>query len=190
MPYYALLMSLVIPSPLATQAYMYMNFVCSEAYHTPQQAVLTRMWVKLLNDYLNPLAYPAELAGLNYSLSNSMSGFLLVVYGYNHKLKVLLEKVLEHILAFHVKEDRFLVRDRLIPCSLTPCPLMDPTLLVAMTEVAAAVMAVTGVQGAADSRVRQHEVRAAIPEGNVPDQHRLRGPAVARGRVPGRDRVP
>ena len=52
-----------------------------QAYTSPEAAVLTRLYVKLLNDYLNETAYDAELAGLSYGLSNTQSGFLLSFYG-------------------------------------------------------------------------------------------------------------
>jgi secreted Zn-dependent insulinase-like peptidase len=34
-----------------------------------------RLLVKLLGDYLNEVAYPAELAGLSYSITNHLAGF-------------------------------------------------------------------------------------------------------------------
>jgi secreted Zn-dependent insulinase-like peptidase len=37
--------------------------------------------VKLLGDYLNELTYPAELAGLSYSISNHLAGFQVGVWG-------------------------------------------------------------------------------------------------------------
>jgi hypothetical protein len=37
--------------------------------------VCVRLLVKLMSDYLNELTYPAELAGLSYSLSNHLAGF-------------------------------------------------------------------------------------------------------------------
>ena len=33
------------------------------AYASPEASVLTRLFAKLLTDYLNELAYPADLAG-------------------------------------------------------------------------------------------------------------------------------
>lgn len=99
---------------------MYTDLTSPEAYNTPENAVLTRLLVKLLNDYLNPLAYPAELAGLHYSLSNTASGVQLAAYGFNHKLGVLLEKVLEHLVGFHVKDDRFAVRASILGLDLSP----------------------------------------------------------------------
>jgi insulysin len=48
---------------------------CPAAYASPEAAVHVRMMVKLLGDYLNEMAYPAELAGLSYSITNTLSGF-------------------------------------------------------------------------------------------------------------------
>jgi secreted Zn-dependent insulinase-like peptidase len=45
------------------------------AYASPESAVCVRLLVKLLGDYLNEVAYPAELAGLSYSITNHLAGF-------------------------------------------------------------------------------------------------------------------
>lgn len=45
------------------------------AYVSPESAVCVRLLVKLMSDYLNELTYPAELAGLGYSVSNHLAGF-------------------------------------------------------------------------------------------------------------------
>jgi secreted Zn-dependent insulinase-like peptidase len=45
------------------------------AYASPESAVCVRLLVKLLGDYLNEAAYPAELAGLSYSITNHLAGF-------------------------------------------------------------------------------------------------------------------
>jgi hypothetical protein len=44
------------------------------AYASPESAVCVRLLVKLMCDYLNELTYPAELAGLSYSISNHLAG--------------------------------------------------------------------------------------------------------------------
>jgi secreted Zn-dependent insulinase-like peptidase len=53
----------------------------AQAYVTPEAAVLTQLFVKLLADDLNAVAYDAELAGLSYSVSNTKQGFLATFYG-------------------------------------------------------------------------------------------------------------
>jgi len=52
-------------------------FHCPEAYTTPEAAVLTRLFVKMLDDRLSELSYDAELAGLGYSILNTTYGFLV-----------------------------------------------------------------------------------------------------------------
>lgn len=44
--------------------------------------MLSRLFVKLLSDYLNEIAYDAELAGLSWGLQNTVSGFLVSFLGY------------------------------------------------------------------------------------------------------------
>ena len=53
----------------------------AQAYVSPEAAVLTRLFVKLLADDLNEMAYDAELAGLSHGLHNTKQGFLLTFYG-------------------------------------------------------------------------------------------------------------
>lgn len=61
----------------------------------------------LVLDSLNELTYPAELAGLKYSLSTGPSGVVLSVAGYSHKLEVLLNTVIDAILNLEVNDERF-----------------------------------------------------------------------------------
>jgi secreted Zn-dependent insulinase-like peptidase len=53
----------------------YLDFQCPAAYASPESSVATRLVVKLADDYLNELTYPAELAGLSYHLHNTLTGF-------------------------------------------------------------------------------------------------------------------
>lgn len=62
----------VLPS---LQAVAYLDFQCPAAYASPESSVATRLVVKLADDYLNELTYPAELAGLSYHLHNTLTGF-------------------------------------------------------------------------------------------------------------------
>lgn len=63
------------------KALVYMMFTCPEAYVTPEAAVLTRLFIKLLEDHFNEVAYPATLAGLHYGMVTHPEGFLLWVSG-------------------------------------------------------------------------------------------------------------
>lgn len=66
----------------APKAVAYLKFQSPEAYFTPENAVLTRLFVKLLSDKLNEISYEAELAGLSYHVQNTTSGFLASFAGY------------------------------------------------------------------------------------------------------------
>ncbi|KAL0720420.1 hypothetical protein Bca4012_035019 [Brassica carinata] len=91
------------------KAYFKMDFNCPLAVSSPDAAVLTDIFTRLLMDYLNEYAYYAQVAGLHYGVSLSDNGFELTLLGYNHKLRILLETVIEKIANFEVKPDRFAV---------------------------------------------------------------------------------
>lgn len=63
------------------KAVVYLDFQCPEAYASPASTVLTRLAAKLLADALNEAAYPAEVAGLAYTVTNTLSGFQVCLGG-------------------------------------------------------------------------------------------------------------
>ncbi|KAK4281882.1 hypothetical protein QN277_013328 [Acacia crassicarpa] len=85
------------------------DFNCPYAGNSPEAEVLSDIFTQLLMDYLNEYAYYAQVAGLYYGISHTDSGFQVTLFGYNHKLRILLETIIEKIATFTVKEDRFLV---------------------------------------------------------------------------------
>lgn len=91
------------------KAYVKIDFNCPFASSSPETEVLTDIFARLLMDDLNDYAYYAQVAGLYYGISNTDSGFQVTVVGYNHKLRILLETVIEKISNFKVKPDRFSV---------------------------------------------------------------------------------
>ncbi|PNW78182.1 hypothetical protein CHLRE_09g386113v5 [Chlamydomonas reinhardtii] len=97
------------------KAVLYLDIQSPEAYSSPRAAVLTRLFVKLVLDYLNEVAYPAQQAGLDYNLLNTQSGVQLLLSGYNHKLPHLMTEVLGRLGDFKVLPDRFeFVREGLV----------------------------------------------------------------------------
>lgn len=64
------------------------------------------MYSDLVEDSLTEYVYDADLAGLSYNFSSSSSGMYVQVQGYNDKLHVLLQHVLERIKTIQVKRDR------------------------------------------------------------------------------------
>ncbi|MCJ1246816.1 Insulinase (Peptidase M16) [Trapelia coarctata] len=82
---------------------------------TPANVVKTKLYCELVKDALVEYSYDAELAGLEYSLSNSSLGLDIDISGYNDKMPVLLEKVLVSMRDLEVKPDRFkIVKERLL----------------------------------------------------------------------------
>ncbi|BAO43781.1 insulinase family protein [Thiolapillus brandeum] len=74
---------------------------------TARKAVSQSLLADLVKDELNAWSYPAQLAGLSYSLSPTTDGIMLLVYGYDEKLPVLLKKVLAALKHPSLPGDRF-----------------------------------------------------------------------------------
>ncbi|QCD97433.1 insulin-degrading enzyme-like 1, peroxisomal [Vigna unguiculata] len=85
------------------------DFNCPYAGSSPEAEVLVHIFTQLLMDYLNDYAYYAQIAGLYYSITHTDGGFQVTLFGYNHKLRILLETIVEKIATFEVKSDRFSV---------------------------------------------------------------------------------
>jgi insulysin len=76
-------------------------------YASPLFAVQSRMFIELLKDNLSHVTYSAELAGIRYTLQAHSSGILLELRGYNDKQLLLLAKILEAMIHFHIDRVRF-----------------------------------------------------------------------------------
>ncbi|KAI9781095.1 MAG: Insulinase (Peptidase M16) [Peltula sp. TS41687] len=82
---------------------------------TPETGVKTALYCELVTDALVEYAYDAELAGLGYQLSCDSVGLQAFISGYNDKMAVLLEKVLNTMQSLEIKVDRFaVVKERLL----------------------------------------------------------------------------
>ncbi|TVU38355.1 hypothetical protein EJB05_11718 [Eragrostis curvula] len=91
------------------KAYIKMDFHCPLSHSSPESAVLTDLFTRLLMDYLNDIAYDARVAGLYYAVEPNDTGFQVTMVGYNDKMRTLLETVIGKIAEFEVKPDRFSV---------------------------------------------------------------------------------
>jgi len=61
--------------------------------HSPEAQVLTLLLTEMVSEELNEYAYDASIAGLHFQVSPFRDGIELLVFGYNHKLTELLERV-------------------------------------------------------------------------------------------------
>ncbi len=62
-----------------------------------RNSVLTTLFVEVVNDQLNEFSYPADVAGLEYSLYTHTRGFSVRVSGYNDKQARLLDRIIAAI---------------------------------------------------------------------------------------------
>ncbi|CEL63782.1 insulysin [Rhizoctonia solani AG-1 IB] len=83
-----------------------LNPICNA---TPRHSLLSRMFVDLVKDTLTEFTYDAELAGMKYSIMCDGPSIVVVSEGYNDKLSVLMEHVLEKVKSIIITEDRVTV---------------------------------------------------------------------------------
>ena len=77
------------------------------AYMSPEAAVMTQLFAQIVEEELNEFAYDADIAGLRFQVSASVRGLELCVFGYNHKLPMLLDKVASTVAAPLLEESMF-----------------------------------------------------------------------------------
>ncbi|AKH70326.1 secreted/periplasmic Zn-dependent peptidase, insulinase [Spongiibacter sp. IMCC21906] len=73
----------------------YLLLQTPEAESSLNQQVKTALWLRMVQDQLNELSYPAQLAGLSFSLSSSWRGIEINIGGYNQKQAELLVAVID-----------------------------------------------------------------------------------------------
>ncbi|KAE9393647.1 hypothetical protein BT96DRAFT_959011 [Gymnopus androsaceus JB14] len=74
-----------------------------------RSVVLTRLFTDLVTDSLSEFSYDADLAGLSYSCISHTKGIYVTLQGYNDKMSVLVQHVLEKVRNLEVLEDRMRV---------------------------------------------------------------------------------
>ncbi|PYH38592.1 uncharacterized protein BO87DRAFT_442857 [Aspergillus neoniger CBS 115656] len=73
---------------------------------TPMYAVMTRLYVDLVEDSFDEYAYNADKAGLSYDISENAQGLIIELKGFNDKMSVLLKKVLLAVRDLEVKQEQ------------------------------------------------------------------------------------
>jgi len=86
---------------------VYLRFSLPESYTSPEAAVCTNLFTKMLVDSMNEVTYYAEVAGLSYSIQSTTLGLSTAFSGYSDKLLLLVEEVVDRIASFKSVEDRF-----------------------------------------------------------------------------------
>jgi secreted Zn-dependent insulinase-like peptidase len=158
------------------------------ANDTARHAVLTSLFVRLVNDQLTEFSYDADLAGLSYSLYKHIRGFTVRVSGYDDKQQVLVERIVDALREPTIADDRFEIAKENMIRGLRNAQKDSPYRL-AIDEVRLLLTEPTWSEGellAAIADVSAEDVREFVPQllgelevvalahGNV-----LRGDAVA-----------
>ncbi|PVY75480.1 secreted Zn-dependent insulinase-like peptidase [Tamilnaduibacter salinus] len=100
------------------RASVYLSLRSPLVRNTARNAVLTDLLVENIQDRINAYAYPARLAGLDYSVYSHLRGITIRVGGYNDKLHVLLRRILSNLASPSVQKDRFEVNRKALIDSL------------------------------------------------------------------------
>lgn len=87
--------------------------VASPIHASPENAILSGMFVSLVLEDLREDLYPAALAGGSYHIYNHPRGITIVVNGYSENQEKILTKILERLHSFQIDDVKFsLMKDR------------------------------------------------------------------------------
>ncbi|CAF0834979.1 unnamed protein product [Rotaria sordida] len=89
------------------KAYIYFEFRNPLVYVDPIHANLTTLYVELINDSLAEFVYPAQLGGLDYELYDCNDSIQLSISGFNHKIKELLNIIIDHMINIKIEVEQF-----------------------------------------------------------------------------------
>lgn len=77
------------------------------AYHDPVSVNMVNLFIDLLDDALTEYSYEAVLAGLSYRIEPTSYGLNIILKGFNDKMPILLETVIEKMATFKIDPQRF-----------------------------------------------------------------------------------
>lgn len=77
------------------------------AYESAENAAMTKLFTLMLRDQLNEYSYPASLAGLHYSVSNTVAGLMMNISGYSENQYLLLSELVAEMEHFDPDVSKF-----------------------------------------------------------------------------------
>jgi secreted Zn-dependent insulinase-like peptidase len=95
------------PDFRAPRASLYFQLLSPGAGDSARDAALASLFSSLVEDSMNEFAYPATLAGLQYDVSPTSRGIVVKLGGYDDRLGVLLDKVLQSLRHTRFAPERF-----------------------------------------------------------------------------------
>ncbi|CAF0765571.1 unnamed protein product [Adineta steineri] len=108
------------------KAYLYFELRNSLGCADPLHSSMNALYAGLVKDSLTEIVYPAQLGGLHYELFDLKYGIQLTVYGFNHKIKQLLETIIDCMVNIKVDPQRFEILKEKLKASLKSFPERDP----------------------------------------------------------------
>lgn len=93
---------------------------------TPTNAIMTRLYVDLVENSLAKYAYDANIAGLSYTIRENTQGLVVEVGGFNDKISVILEKILLALRDLEFTQDQFYEAKERVRTAYQNFDYMDP----------------------------------------------------------------
>ena len=76
-------------------------------YRSPKNLELAKLYEAAVQEGLNELVYPIQMAGLSYSLSIGKKGVVLTIGGYSERITDLLKLVTQNLMNIKIDEQKF-----------------------------------------------------------------------------------
>ncbi|CAF3683030.1 unnamed protein product [Adineta steineri] len=108
------------------KAYLYFELRNPLGSADPLYSNMNALYIELVEDSLTEIVYPVQLGGLQYKLYALDYGIQLTVYGFNHKIKQLLETIIDRMVNIKVNPQRFEIMKEKIKRALQSFRRDDP----------------------------------------------------------------
>ena len=89
------------------KAEMVLKFYVENAYASPREAMLSRLYEAAIEEELNELSYPIKEAGLHYEISAVKGGIAISLGGYSARMLDLLQLLIERLRQINIKQETF-----------------------------------------------------------------------------------
>ncbi|XP_065906248.1 nardilysin-like [Dysidea avara] len=90
------------------RARAYLHFITPLPSYSPEGSALLDLMIEVLLHNVAEVGYQAEVAQLSYSLVAEKSGLVMKLHGFNHKISLLLETLIDHMMSCDATEDAFI----------------------------------------------------------------------------------
>ncbi|XP_022087201.1 nardilysin-like [Acanthaster planci] len=89
------------------RGYIIFHLVTPLVYASPENLVLFDFLASILEHNLSEIGYEADAAQLEYRFKTEETGLVMKMYGFNHKLPLLFDTIVDYIANFSVTQDLF-----------------------------------------------------------------------------------